>query len=82
MIKIRLNKELNLIVISNRYVINRQYGLDMVLDQQVDNIINREVDISNNFIKEVIPRKLISILIEFVFDKGLDRQWLIKVINK
>ena len=82
MIKIRLNKELNLIVISNRYVINRQYGLDMVLDQQVDNIINREVDISNNFIKEVIPRKLISILIEFVFDKGLDRQLLIKVINK
>lgn len=77
MIKIRLNKELNMIVVSNGNVINRQYGLNMVLSQQIDNIINREVDIRNNFIKKVIPRKLISILIEFVFDKGLHRQWLI-----
>ena len=77
MIKIRLNKELNMIVVSNGNVINRQYGLNMVLSQQIDNIINGEVDIRNNFIKKVIPRKLISILIEFVFDKGLHRQWLI-----
>lgn len=82
MIKIRLNKELNLIIISNGNVINSQYGLNMVLSQQIDNIINGEVDIRNNFIKEVIPRKLISILIEFVFDKGLHRQWLIMVVNQ
>lgn len=66
-----------MIVVSNGNVINRQYGLNMVLSQQIDNIINGEVDIRNNFIKKVIPRKLISILIEFVFDKGLHRQWLI-----
>lgn len=82
MIKIRLNKELNLIIISNGNVINSQYGLDMVLSQQIDNIINGEVDIKNNFIKKVIPRKLISILFEFLFDKGLHRQWLIMVVNQ